>query len=55
MDSRITLNVKIKLESNFSLICMFLNTFKNKLFLIKLKQLKIVIHLYHHVQKKKKH
>ena len=37
MDSHFPLNVKIKLESNFSLNCTFLNSFENKLFLIAIK------------------
>ena len=37
MDSHFPLNVKIKLESNFSLNCTFLNSFENKLFLITIK------------------
>ena len=55
MDSHFPLNVKIKLRSNFPLICMFLNNFENKLFLIKLKSRNIIIDLRHHVHKKKKH
>ena len=43
----------LKLESKFSLIYMFLNTFESKLYLIKLKPQNIVINLCHCVQKKK--
>ena len=37
MDSHFSLDIKQKFESTFSFIWMFLNTFENKLFLIKLK------------------
>ena len=55
MDSYFPLNVQVKLESNIYLICTFLNTFENKLFLIKLKPQNTVIDFRHCVQKKKKH
>ena len=32
------LNLRVKLEGNFCLICTFLNTFEKKLFLIEIKQ-----------------
>ena len=49
IDPHFPLNVKVKLKGNFSLICTFLNTYENKLFLIKLKPQNIVIDLRHHV------
>ena len=52
MQSHFPLNVKIKLENNFPLSCSFLNTFKNSLYLIKLRSENIAIDLRHHVQKK---
>ena len=54
MDSHFSLLVEIKLESKFSLICMFLNTFESKLFLIKLKPQNIIIDFCHCVQTRKK-
>ena len=55
MDSHFFLNNKIKVESNFSLICMLLKFIINKPFLIKLKPEDIVIDFGHRVQKKKEH
>ena len=54
MVTHFPLNVKIKLETNFSLICAFLHNFENKS-LIKLKQQNIVIDLNHRAEKKKEH
>ena len=55
MQSDFLLNVRIKLENNFTLICTSLSTCENKLFLIKLKSQNIAIDLRQRVQKKNKH
>ena len=56
MDSHFPQRLKLSLKGFFFfLICMFLNTFKINLSLVKLKPQNFITGLHHRVQKNKKH